>query len=81
MFETLLTREELLKADDQGDFFRVPLDARSLEYELYVEEGEHGAAEVSDYDFNTTEQLTVDSTCDLLRTLPEIQGLLTKLPA
>ncbi|MEI2777024.1 MAG: polysaccharide biosynthesis protein [Tetrasphaera sp.] len=81
MFETLLTREELLKADDQGDFFRVPLDARSLEYELYVEEGEHGAAEVSDYDSNTTEQLTVDSTCDLLRTLPEIQGLLTKLPA
>ena len=76
MFETLLTREEMLKSEDQGDYFRVPLDARSLEYELYVEEGAEGAAQVEDYDSNNAEQLTVEQTCGLLRTLPEIQALL-----
>ena len=76
MFETLLTREEMLKSEDQGDYFRVPLDARSLEYELYVEEGAEGGAQAEDYDSNNAEQLTVEQTCGLLRTLPEIQALL-----
>lgn len=75
MFETLLTREELLKSEDQGEYFRVPLDARSLEYELFVEEGEAGITDIVDYDSNTTEQMTVAQTCALLRTLPEIQDL------
>ncbi|MFC7486540.1 polysaccharide biosynthesis protein [Knoellia sp. CPCC 206453] len=75
MFETLLTREELLKSEDQGDYFRAPLDARSLEYELFVDQGETGTLDVVDYDSNTTEQMSVEQTCDLLRTLPEIQEL------
>ncbi len=75
MFETLLTREELLKSEDQGDYFRVPLDARSLEYELFVEEGETSVSEVTDYDSNNAERMSVEQTCDLLRTLPEIQEL------
>ena len=75
MYETLLTREELAKATDQGDYFRVPLDARSLEYELYVEEGDLGTRELVDYDSNTTRQLDVDECQALLRTLPEIQAL------
>lgn len=79
MFETLLTREELLTSEDQGDYFRVPLDARSLEYELYVEEGEAGVTDVVDYDSNTAEQLSVEQTCDLLRTLPEVQALVAAL--
>jgi UDP-N-acetylglucosamine 4,6-dehydratase len=78
MFETLLTREEMLKAEDQGDYFRVPLDARSLEYEQYVEAGEQGATEVTDYDSNNAKRLTVEETCDLLRSLPEIQRLLPR---
>ena len=39
LHETLLSREEMVKAADHGDYFRVPLDARSLEYELYFERG------------------------------------------
>ncbi|KGN32979.1 UDP-glucose 4-epimerase [Knoellia sinensis KCTC 19936] len=78
MFETLLTREELIKSEDQGDYFRVPLDARSLEYELFVEEGEPGEVDLVDYDSNTTEQMGVEQTCDLLRTLPEIQAVLAE---
>ena len=40
LYESLLSREELQKAEDRGDYFRVPLDARSLEYELFFDEGE-----------------------------------------
>ena len=60
---------------------RVPLDARSLEYELYVDEGEVGAAQVTDYDSTSTEQMTVEQTCDLLRTLPEFEAMLEGAPA
>jgi UDP-glucose 4-epimerase len=75
MFETLLTREEMLKAEDQGDYFRVPLDARSLQYEVFVEEGETAAAETADYDSNNTPQMSVSQTVGLLDSLPEIQAI------
>jgi Predicted nucleoside-diphosphate sugar epimerases len=73
--ETLLSQEERAKSIDQGDYFRVPLDARSLEYELYVDEGDRAAAAVSDYTSSNTTQLDVDAACDLLLGLPEIQTL------
>ncbi|WP_418606640.1 polysaccharide biosynthesis protein [Georgenia sp. SUBG003] len=40
MHETLLSREEMVTAEDQGGYFRVPLDARSMQYELYFDEGD-----------------------------------------
>lgn len=73
--ETLLSQEEKAKAVDQADYFRVPLDARSLEYELYVDEGDRAAVTVSDYTSANTTQLDVDAACDLLCRLPEIQDL------
>lgn len=76
MFETLLSREELVHATDQGDYFRVPLDARSLDYAKYVEQGEEGEAELIDYDSNTTDQLGLEETVALIRALPEVQSLL-----
>ena len=39
LYESLLSREEMAEAEDCGDYYRVPLDARSLNYGLYVEEG------------------------------------------
>ncbi len=72
MHETLLSREELVRSRDEGDYFRVPLDARSLEYEQYVEEGEQFERELVDYDSSSTEQLDVQQTVRLLRTLPEM---------
>ena len=76
MFETLLTREERLRAQEQGDYFRVPLDARSLEYCLSIDQGDIPSEEIVDYDSNTAEQMTVEQTCDLLLTLPEMRALL-----
>ncbi|NYF97386.1 SDR family NAD(P)-dependent oxidoreductase [Janibacter cremeus] len=73
MYETLLSPEEMLKATDQGDYFRVPLDARSLDYSKYVEEGEGKAAQADDFDSDNTEQMGVEETKALIAALPEMQ--------
>lgn len=78
LHETLLSREEMLRSTDQGDYYRVPLDARSLEYELYFEEGERKAVEVDDYTSENTEQMNVEQTKELLLRLPEVQTLLAR---
>lgn len=75
LHETLLSREEMLKSGDQVEYFRVPLDARSLQYELYYEEGETATIEVEDYTSENTERLDVEQTKKLLLELPEIQAL------
>jgi UDP-glucose 4-epimerase len=75
LHETLLSREEMVKAVDQGSYFRVPLDARSLEYELYFDEGEQGEADLDDYTSENTERLDLEATKNLLLQLPEIQRL------
>ena len=79
LHETLLSREEMVKATDEGDYFRVPLDTRSLQYELYYEEGTQGVATLEDYTSANTEQLDVQATMALLRTLPDVQTLLATL--
>lgn len=75
MHETLLSSEEIVKASDEGDYFRVPLDARSLQYELYFDEGETKISRSEDYTSANTRQLSVEETKDLLLKLPEIQHL------
>jgi UDP-glucose 4-epimerase len=71
LYETLLSREEMARAEDCGEYYRVPLDARSLDYGVYFDEGDEGAAEVSDYTSHNTERLDVAGVVRLLRTLPE----------
>ncbi|MFC4553896.1 polysaccharide biosynthesis protein [Georgenia faecalis] len=78
LHETLLSREEMVTAEDQAQYFRVPLDARSLEYELYFEEGERRIARTEDFTSENTARLTVEETKELLMQLPEIQTLLAK---
>jgi UDP-glucose 4-epimerase len=75
MYETLLTREEVIQSTDQGDYFRVPLDARALDYGVYEERGERGVAQAADYDSTTTRQLDVEQTAEMLRTIPEVKAL------
>jgi UDP-N-acetylglucosamine 4,6-dehydratase/5-epimerase len=82
LYESLLSREELQKADDHLDYYRVPLDSRSLEYELFFDEGEHKVVE-EDYTSHNTERLDVEGVKGLLRRLPAIRGELVAagLPA
>jgi UDP-N-acetylglucosamine 4,6-dehydratase len=72
IYESLLSREEMSKADDHGDYYRVPLDARSLEYELFFDEGDSGVAP-DDYTSHNTQRMGLDEVKRLLLTLPGIQ--------
>lgn len=78
LHETLLSREEMVKAEDQGGYFRVPLDARSLQYDLYFDEGETRLAGLDDYTSENTDRLSVDQTKELLLTIPEIAALIER---
>jgi len=75
MHETLLSAEEMVTARDEGDFYRVPLDTRGLNYELYFDEGQI-APPAEAYTSASTRQLDVVQTADLVRRLPEVQRIL-----
>ncbi|MBB1039790.1 MULTISPECIES: polysaccharide biosynthesis protein [unclassified Dietzia] len=79
MYETLLSREEMAKATNQDDYFKVPLDARSLQYSLYVDEGDSEVKRAEDFDSNSTAQMSIDQTADLIASLPEMQSVLAEL--
>ncbi|WP_256821560.1 SDR family NAD(P)-dependent oxidoreductase [Dietzia sp. Die43] len=79
MYETLLSREEMAKATDQGDYFKVPLDARSLQYSVFVEEGDSEVQHAEDFDSNNTEQMSVEQTAQLIAALPEMQHALSEI--
>jgi UDP-glucose 4-epimerase len=81
LHETLLSREEMVKSDDQGGYYRVPLDARSLQYELFFEKGETRTATLEDYTSENTERLSVGQTKDLLVTIPELAALVERCVA
>lgn len=72
--EALASSEELARADDLGDYFRIPADDRDLNYSLYVEEGDVTQAQFADYDSHTVERLTVAEVEELLLTLPELRA-------
>ncbi|MET8308627.1 SDR family NAD(P)-dependent oxidoreductase [Micromonospora sp. NPDC005173] len=72
--ETLASREELARAEDFGDFLRVPLDARDLNYALYVSEGGLGDPPPVDFNSGNAPRLGVPEIVDLLKTLPEIRA-------
>jgi UDP-N-acetylglucosamine 4,6-dehydratase len=77
-YESLLSTEERAKSDDLGDYFRVPLDARDLNYGLYFEEGQPRKKVLEAYSSQTTERLDVEGVKKLLLTLPEIRQELGK---
>ncbi|MEM4360291.1 MAG: polysaccharide biosynthesis protein [Candidatus Bilamarchaeaceae archaeon] len=72
-YETLLTREEMARAVDLGNYYRVPADIRDLNYNLYYTVGEEKVSRISDYNSNNTKILNVDEMVELLLKLPIIQ--------
>jgi len=73
LFETLATREELSRAEDQGEFYRVPVDARDLNYSVYFEDGDPTTRKLDDYTSHNTEILDVERVKRLLLTIPEMR--------
>jgi len=75
LYETLATREELSRAEDQDDYFRVRIDARDLNYTDYFDEGNVDEPR-DDYHSHNTERLDLAETKALLAALPDFQKLL-----
>lgn len=76
IYETLATREELAKAEDMGDYYRVPMDDRDLNYSKYFTEGDTTESALDDYTSHNTEQLDVAAVEALMLTLPEVREAL-----
>ncbi|MET3112944.1 UDP-N-acetylglucosamine 4,6-dehydratase [Pedobacter sp. CG_S7] len=73
LYETLCTREEMQKAEDMGEFYRIPADNRNLNYNQYFSEGETDLSVIEDYHSHNTEQLDVEGMKALLSNQPYIQ--------
>ena len=72
MYETLCAKEEMAKADDMGDFYRIPADFRDLNYTKYVQT-DGPALEKDEYNSDNTEQLNVEQLKELLLTLDYVK--------
>ncbi len=77
MFETLLTNEECARAEDLGGYYRVPADARDLNYEKYFEQGNAERSSITEFNSNNTELLEVEQVKQRLLMIPYIQHELT----
>ena len=73
LYETLLTREELAKAEDMGDYYRIVPDERDLNYGKYFTEGEEQISHLEDYNSHNTQRLTVPEIKEKMLTLDYIR--------
>ena len=76
LFETLVSREEMARAQDLGDYYRIPADSRDLNYAKYFSEGELALSTLDDYTSHNTRQLTVPQVVETLKKLPVIAEML-----
>ncbi len=74
LYETLLTKEEMVKAIDMGRYYRIPADNRDLNYSKYFEEGQEVITESFDYNSHNTERLDEEKMIEVLKSLREIQS-------
>jgi len=77
LYETLLTREEMMKAEDLGRYYRIPADNRDLNYDLYFSQGKEQIAESLDYNSHNTQRLNKDELVKLLLSVKEVRELIT----
>ncbi|WBA79646.1 polysaccharide biosynthesis protein [Endozoicomonas sp. GU-1] len=75
LYEALCSREEMLAAEDQGEYYRIPADNRDLNYEKYFDEGSRELSGVEDYNSHNTEQLDVKGMKKLLLKLDFMQKI------
>ncbi|AOP33707.1 UDP-glucose 4-epimerase [Leptospira tipperaryensis] len=76
LYESLVSREEIAKAEDMGRYFRIPADNRDLNYNKYFIEGEVNVSEFGDYTSHNTDRLNVSQVKELLLKLDYIQETL-----
>ena len=81
LYETLLTKEEMVKAVDMGNYYRIPADNRDLNYNKFFEEGEEVITQAGEYHSHNTHRLDENELTDLLLGLTEIQDDLKEFEA
>ena len=79
MYETLLTKEECAKAEDMGNFYRVPADNRDLNYDKYFKEGDIRRVTIEEFNSNNTRRLNLEETKEKIASLEYIQNELKGL--
>lgn len=77
LYESLVTREEMIKSEDMGDYYRIPCDSRDLNYDKFFVEGQEEISKIEDYHSHNTEQLTVEGMQQLLMKLDLIREEIT----
>lgn len=80
LYETLVTREEMARAIDMGEYFRIPCDTRDLNYDKFFTEGNRDMAKIEDYHSHNTRRLDVEGMKELLMKLRFIREDLGLLP-
>lgn len=73
LYEVLVTKEDMIKAEDMGNYFRIPADNRDLNYDKFVEKGNHVVEVADEYNSHNTERLDVDGMKKLLLKLDLFQ--------
>ncbi len=73
LYETLVNREDMVKAEDLGNYYRIPADNRDLNYERYFSEGIKDVIKYSEYHSHNTHQLDIEEMKQLLLKLPIIR--------
>ncbi len=73
LYESLVNREEMVKAEDMGDYYRIPADHRDLNYNSFFNEGDDKISNVEEYTSHNTKRLNVDETKKLLLKLDFIR--------
>lgn len=73
LYETLVTREEMAKSEDMGNYFRIPCDTRDLNYDKFFVEGEEKISRIEDYHSHNTSRLDVQGMQQLLLKLDMIR--------
>lgn len=74
LYETLLTNEECAKAEDMGDFYRVPADNRTLNYDKFFTEGDEKRSTLTEFNSDNTRRLNVEETKAKIASLEYIQN-------
>jgi len=74
LYETLVTREEMFRAQDMGNYFRIPIDDRDLNYDKFFVEGVEDMTKIEEYHSHNTHRLDVEGMKQLLMKLPEVKS-------
>lgn len=74
-YEVLVSSEEMAKSSDEVDYYRVPLDTRSLDYQIYFDKGQESSVETQPFTSHNTRRLECQEVADLISKLPEFKSM------